>query len=116
MATVAAVTAAELPLNAAEDSNNILPLMLGKPRVSAPSQVVNHDYRGNFAIRKGKWKLVSGKPDRLFDLDEDPKEANNVAAAHPEIVAQMSKTLVDYKTTGRSVLRADEKDAGEGQQ
>jgi arylsulfatase A-like enzyme len=116
MATVAAVTAAELPLNAAEDSNNILPLMLGKPRVSVPSQVVNHDYRGNFAIRKGKWKLVSGKPDRLFDLDEDPKEANNVAAAHPEIVAQMSKTLADYKTTGRSVLRADEKDAGEGQQ
>jgi hypothetical protein len=37
----------------------------------------------------------------------DPREANNVATAHPEIATEMSKTLTYYKTIGRSVLRAE---------
>jgi len=116
MATVAAITGAELPTDAAEDSNDILPLMQGKPSLPDHSCVVNHDYRGGFAVRKGKWKLVPGKPARLFDLEADPKEGRNVAAAHPEIVEEMSKTLADYKAMGRSVLRAGVEDAAGGRQ
>ena len=106
MATVAALTGAELPTDAAEDSNNILPLFLGEA-TSLPdhSQVVNHDYGGRFAIRNGKWKLIPGKQNQLYNLETDPKESNNVASAHPELVTKMHETLERYRREGRSVIR-----------
>ena len=69
------------------------------------SSVVNHDYSGRFAIRKGKWKLVPGKVDKLFDLEQDPKESKDVAASHSDLVAEMKKILAAYKEDGRSVSR-----------
>lgn len=45
------------------------------------------------AIRDGKWKLILGKDgDRaeLFDLTADPNETENLAKAHPDIVATLS--------------------------
>lgn len=92
MATVAEITNYELPKNTAEDSTSILSIITGKEN-SLPNRplVVNHDIRGNFAIRKGKWKLVS--PGKLFDLDADPKESNNIAAKHPEILQELTETL-----------------------
>ena len=103
MATAAAITGADIPRNAAEDSNNILPLLLGAERLPGHSQVVNHDYQGRFAIRQGKWKLVFGQPKQLFDLDLDPKEQSDVASAYPKLVAEMSATLKRYQERGRSV-------------
>ncbi len=35
----------------------------------------------NFAIRNETWRLV-GK-NELYEIDKDPGEQNNVAAAHP---------------------------------
>ena len=104
MATTAALTSAKLPANAAEDSNNVLPLMMGRKLQSVHASVVNHDYGGRFAIRNGKWKLVPGKHAKLFDLDMDPKETKNVALAHPKLVAEMTSTLKTYQTNGRSVV------------
>ena len=103
MATAAAITGADIPRNAAEDSNNILPLLLGAERLPGHSQVVNHDYQGRFAIRQGKWKLVFGQPKQLFDLDLDPKEQSDVASAYPKLVEEMSATLTRYQESGRSV-------------
>jgi arylsulfatase A-like enzyme len=52
------------------------------------------------AIRKGNWKLVkiATLPGRteLFDLDKDPDEKDNVAADHPEIVAELEARLIAY--------------------
>ena len=104
MATAAAITEAKLPEGSAEDSNDILPLMLGQ-KGRQHSSVVNHDYSGRFAIRKGKWKLVPGKVDKLFDLEQDPKESKDVAASHSDLVAEMKKILAAYKEDGRSVSR-----------
>ncbi len=87
MATVADLLEVPLPDNAAEDSTSILPLLTGEAG-SLPTHpmVVHHDYRGNFAIRNGKWKLVPGKEPALFDMAIDPKEQDNLARKHPEIV------------------------------
>lgn len=43
----------------------------------------------NFAVRNETWRLV-GK-NELYEIDKDPSERNNVAAAHPEIVSKMLK-------------------------
>ena len=60
---------------------------------------------GQFAIRKGKWKLIPKPRVQLFDLDADPKESKNLAAAHPKIVKEMTETLERYKKDGRSTTR-----------
>ncbi len=36
------------------------------------------------AVMQGKWKLLNGT--RLFDMDNDPTERNDLAAQHPEVV------------------------------
>ena len=96
MATAAEITNYELPKNSAEDSTSILSLITGK-QTSLPNRplVINHDIRGNFAIRKGKWKLV--KNSNLFDLEADPKESNNLAAKYPELVKELTETLKRYQ-------------------
>ncbi|MFK7911853.1 MAG: sulfatase-like hydrolase/transferase, partial [Akkermansiaceae bacterium] len=101
MATVADMLDAKLPENSAEDSTSILPLITGKAK-SLPNRpfVVNHDYRGRFAIRKGPWKLVENK--KLYNLKTDPKEATDLAAKHPERVSLLQKTLKNYQDSGRS--------------
>ena len=101
MATAAAILDVELPDDAAEDSTSILPLLLGD-KTSLPNRplVVNHDFKGGFAIRRGKWKLVGDS--KLYDLDDDPKEANDVASQYPEVVIELSTALKMYKASGRS--------------
>ena len=101
MATTAEILNIELPDDAGEDSTSILPLLVGE-KTSLPNRplVVNHDYGGSFAIRKGKWKLVHQS--QLFDLQTDPKESKNVARQFPEIVLELSTTLKKYKESGRS--------------
>ena len=54
-------------------------------------------YRGQQAVRLGKWKgLRRGlhqKPDTpfsLFDLSADPGESNNVADDHPDVIAKIT--------------------------
>ena len=48
----------------------------------------NQQKRG--AMRDGHWKLVvTGNRRELFDLSQDPKEKKNLAAKHPDRVAQM---------------------------
>ncbi|MFM8361931.1 MAG: N-acetylgalactosamine-6-sulfatase, partial [Haliscomenobacter sp.] len=50
--------------------------------------------------RMGKWKALRLEMQKgnlqtlLFNLDEDPGEQRNVAAQHPDIVAQMEQIMV----------------------
>lgn len=47
----------------------------------------------------GDWKLilpVDGKHPELFAIKTDPSETKNVAAAHPEVVAALTKKLDDW--------------------
>jgi arylsulfatase len=49
------------------------------------------EHEGNRAVRAGRWKLVAkeNKPWELYDMQADRTETNNLAAKHPERVAEM---------------------------
>jgi arylsulfatase len=61
-------------------------------RPLARPQPLFWEHEGNRAVRSGRWKIVSTFPGawELYDVTADRVEAHDVAAAHPEIVRQLS--------------------------
>ncbi len=120
MATAAALVGKKLPKNAAEDSYNMLNVLLGKPyHHPVRPAIISHSGAGLFCVRQGKWKLILGlgaggfsgpilrpKPGQphgqLYDMKNDPKEQKNVYLEHPDIVKKLTKLLDKYKKLGRS--------------
>lgn len=121
LATMAGMLGQSLADNAGEDSYNLWPYFIGK---AVPSSIreamVHHSLDGFFSMRKGKWKLTphlgSGgfstpnlivpKPGEasgtLYDLENDPREQNNLYKQHPEVVQDLSQILEKYKNQGYS--------------
>ncbi len=119
LATFAALTGAALPPpeEAAEDSFNILPALLGEKVDPSTRPIrVGHSGLGVFSVRQGPWKWIEGIPARpqkpkagadqyfpqLYNLDEDPGEMSNVIADHPEIAAELAAALETIRTQGHS--------------
>ncbi|MFV0248454.1 MAG: arylsulfatase [Tenacibaculum sp.] len=62
-------------------------------------------YKGQVAVRMGKWKMIwdnikkGNKQVKLFNLENDVKEENNIAYEHPEIVKEFFKIVKkEHKT------------------
>ena len=122
MAACAAVVGAALGEEAAPDSVNVLPALLGEPR-QAPLReaVVSHSVYGVLAIRRGAWKLIvenqdsggwvppagtgpeAGGDGQLYDLENDPGEENDLFAERPDVVAALTDLLASYRRNPRSV-------------
>jgi len=122
LATTAAIVGDKLPAasQAAEDSHNILPAILGE-KYAAPLRpdLIVHSADGVFAIRKGPWKWIEGVPvedikpgarkaraaeykAQLYNLKDDPAETTDVSAAHPQVVQELSALLERYRAGGYS--------------
>jgi arylsulfatase A-like enzyme len=81
------------------------------------------EYANRIALRQGQWKFIPpgpvqdqlgpwkqvtfAAPGALFDLSTDPGETNNVAAAHPETVKELSAKLAQIQQSGRTPPLAD---------
>ncbi|HZZ27100.1 MAG TPA: arylsulfatase [Pirellulales bacterium] len=133
IATCADLVGEKLPANAAEDSQSLLSVLTGQTSLAGKGAaddvihadiheaVVHHSIDGNFAIRKGKWKLElcagSGgwsapreaaavaqhlPPEQLYDMESDEGEKRNVATEHPEVVKELTALLTKYIADGRS--------------
>ena len=121
LATTAAIVGEPLPAPdaGAEDSVSFLPALLGDPSQPVRESLVVHSADGVFAIRKGPWKWIEGEPvdevkpgsrkvradeyhAQLYDTQADPAETTDVAAAHPEVVADLKALLNLYRDGGYS--------------
>jgi arylsulfatase A-like enzyme len=127
MATCAAVVGAELPNDAAEDSYNMLPALLGKAGDKPIHRYTLHQTISlALAIRRGPWKYLDHKgsggnrytgkalkpfalpekapdaPGQLYNLETDPGETTNLYFEHPDIVKELKAKLDKYVATGRS--------------
>ncbi len=98
MATFAELAGASVPPD--RDSISFLPTLLGR------GEQPNHPYLywefyeqgvSQAVLMDGRWKGIrSGKtsaPIQLFDLSQDLPEQNNLAAAHPELVARAAEIM-----------------------
>lgn len=127
-ATCAAIVDAKLPNDAAEDSYDMLPVLLGKQgdkpvRPYMLQQTISLE----MSIRRGNWKYLDHKgsggnkytgnasrdkyfipdnapdsPGQLYNLADDPGETHNLSGKHPEIVAELKALLEKAKSSGRS--------------
>ena len=105
LATLAQIVGAEIPSNAAEDSQSFASLLNSVEMNRDRSPVIHHDAKGRFAISDGEWKLVlphEKKDMELFHLKTDPSESSNVASKHPERLKKLTEAITDIVCNGRS--------------
>lgn len=114
MAVIAGIVGYELPPNSSEDGISFLDVLTGR-ETKAREFLVNHSFRGVFAIRKGKWKLILSNrsggfsdglhpggygietPGQLYNLETDPYEKDNLYARYPERVEELTRELEKIK-------------------
>ena len=120
LATFAAIVERPLPADAGPDSFNFLPVLLG---LRSDREPVRPNLVVNQSLRSGPWKWIDGRerlqwakpdsgtypakdepPGQLYNLADDPRETQNLAAARPEIVAEMKATLAAIRQGERTRL------------
>jgi arylsulfatase A-like enzyme len=129
MATVASVVGVALPDDAAEDSYDMLPVLLGSQpeAILVRPYTLTQSFRGQLQIRRGPWKYLDHKgsggndyaantdlqpyqlpervldaPGQLYNLDDDPGETRNLYNDRPDIVKELQALLAETKASGRS--------------
>jgi arylsulfatase A-like enzyme len=122
MATLAALLGVRLPEGAAEDSFNVLPAITAsgqvEPRPCLLADTGGHVCeRGHFSLRCGRWKLIENNaPNRaepafeLFDLEEDPGEARDLANGEQRRV-QSLRSLLNRARTSKGLRKLESCDA-----
>ena len=124
--TLAGGNVPELPVI---DGRDISPLLLGKTKVS-PREA--HYYFAGYnlqAVRQGPWKLAITKQantngknksndiedqlPRLYNLDEDIGENENVALKHPQIVVRLQKLALKKNAEIGGTMPSARRPAGE---
>jgi arylsulfatase A-like enzyme len=116
LASFASLTGVHLAADAAPDSYDMLPALLGRS-ATGRDELVEH--AGTLALVRGRWKYIEpGKGPRmnqqtntelgndpapqLYDLSTDLGERRNVAAEHPEVTREMAARLRKIENDGRS--------------
>jgi arylsulfatase A-like enzyme len=128
MATCAAITGYKLPDDAAEDSFDILPVLLGKDEGKpVRPYTLQQTWAAKYSIRVGPWKYIDHQgsggndyhkwkgldayilpdtapeaPGQLYNLANDPGETTNLYFKHPERVREMKALLDQSIAAGRS--------------
>jgi len=98
--------------------------LIGKTRTSSESEdldqfgeiFVGESYSPKLALQYGSWKLhydVTLERFKLYNIDEDPWEQEDLADSHPTQLAEMVEQLRDWQYQQRWVVDAFDKSAAE---
>ncbi len=98
MPTVCAAVGVELPGDRVYDGRNMLPVLRGPAKGPLHEALFWDDGEDQWAVRAGRWKLVSRKGAlELFNLDADTSEKNDLKDQNPETVERLKKLYADWK-------------------
>lgn len=111
LSTLCAAAAVKLPADYQGDGENLLPALQGK--AVTRTRPVFGEWRGtklepdwwpHFAVRDGDWKLLmteDAKRVELHNLKTDRAEeaGQDLSKAHPDIVARLTKMILEWKAT-----------------
>ncbi|MFC7338673.1 arylsulfatase [Haloferula chungangensis] len=129
MATLASELNYDLPSNSAADSFDFLPYLKGDTASGPRTTMVHNTYKNAYALRQGDWVLIDAKsgaqkktpkawlekhntpaedqPVGLYNLKEDLGQRHNLAAKHPEKVAQLQARLKEIRASDHTAPRLD---------
>ncbi len=109
--TVCSLAGVKLPDDLNPDGQDMSQALLGEPKERSKPLMWEWRFRifgemvhksPMLAIRDGKWKLLMN-PDRsrieLYDIPKDPTELDNIAAQNTDVVARLSKKLLQWQGT-----------------
>jgi len=123
LASFAALTGQPLPEDAAPDSMNVLPALLGESKTGRDILI---EQGGPLSVRQGLWKLIvaqkappkkpmavedhdrpvrdtgAGGGLQLFNLAEDIGEKKNLAEQQPDKVKELQDLLIKTRAAGRT--------------
>lgn len=121
-ATIASAVGADIPAGSAEDSYNQLGLLTGEAP-SARDTLVHNTNANGYALRHGDWVLIATPtgavskvprwfdqangyvphehPGELYNLRQDLAQKNNLYAAQPEIVKELTALLEQIRSKGQ---------------
>lgn len=105
-----AISGVEVPAETDFDGENLESTLLGEAETSRdaplffrrpPDRANFRHYKGlpDLAIRNGSWKLYcdyDGANPELYDLSTDLKEERNVAPQNPEVVSELTESLLAW--------------------
>ncbi len=107
--TLCAAAGVKLPEDYVGDGENLLDALKGQSVARTRpifwewlGKDAEPDWWPRLAVREGEWKLAltdDAKRVALHRLTDDRAEANDVAKDHPEIVARLTKLVLDWKAT-----------------
>ncbi|MHC4875663.1 MAG: sulfatase family protein [Planctomycetota bacterium] len=120
-ASLASLAGVEMPNEACLDSFDVSGALLGRDGAKGRDHLVQQDNGkgGNYGLRVGKWKLQRHDSKRarnvelvlvntpvsryrLFDLNADPGEKNNVIDQHSDVAKRLIAQLDNLIAAGRS--------------
>ena len=102
MPTLAEISGGSVPGNM--DGISVLPLLTDENYILPERYMYWENPRRKLdqTVRYGKWNIRrlggEGKPMALYNLEEDPGQENDVASAHPDLVARFEIYLKTART------------------
>jgi arylsulfatase A-like enzyme len=104
LASLSSLVGHDLPADAAPDSFNVLPAILGESK-QGREHLIEQGSQG-FGVRQGRWKLIirpqPQKAPELYDLATDLAEKNNLASKHRDKVRELQSLFEEMRAKGRS--------------
>ncbi|MDA8296240.1 MAG: arylsulfatase [Actinomycetota bacterium] len=123
--TIASACGVTVPVGAAEDALDCLPLLVGETTRSARTALVHHSLGAMFSLRDEEWKVIMGtgsggfsSPEgercdararigQLYHMGSDPTETANLWFKHRDVVARLYEELKDITRGPSSGLSFD---------